>query len=188
MVQAQPKLANVMRFQSDQADVAESDVTELLKLYKRHPVWRVDYPIPVPASYSHVRSTIRQSNTHLSSHVLPTNPSSPLRHSASAPSMGHPFSLHTEVPGLAPANTVDVDLHPEGVELAPSLSTTTLDASKDTVDPDMYAQADPQLLEYVKERPVTWDDLKTRPPLFPGEDGGDWQFSSAEQIIRGEWP
>jgi hypothetical protein len=192
MVQAQPKLANVMRFQSDQADIAESDVTELLKLYKRHPVWREDYPTRVPASYSHVRSTIRQANTHPSSHVLATIPSSPppLHPSASAPSMGHSFNLHTEVPGLTPrssANTVDVDLHPEGVGLAPSLSTTTLDASKDTVNPDMYAQADPQLLEYVKERAVTWDDLKTRPPLFPGEDGGDWQFSSAEQIIRGEW-
>jgi hypothetical protein len=68
---------------------------------------------------------------------------------------------------------LDADLHPEGVGLAPSSSTTTLDASEDTgIDPDMYSQADPQLLEYVKERAVTWDDLKTRPPLFPGDDGG----------------
>jgi hypothetical protein len=105
--------------------------------------------------------------------------------------MGHHFNLHLEVPGLTPsssASTVDADLHPEGLGLAPSLSTTMLDAPENTgVDPDMSAQADPQLLEYVKERAVTWDDLKTRPPLFPGEDGGNWQFSSAEQIIRGEW-
>ena len=165
MVQAQPKLANVTRFQSNQADVAESDVTGLLKLYQRHPERREDYPIPVPASYSHVRSAIPRPNILPSSHVLPTIPSSP--------------------PPLQPSAS---DLHPEGVRLAPSSSTTTLDASEDTgVDPDMYAQADPQLLEYVKERAVTWDDLKTRPPLFPGVDGGDWQFSSAEQIIRGEW-
>jgi len=181
MVQAQPKLANVTRFQCNQADVAESDVTGLLKLYQRHPERREDYPIPVPASYSHVRSAIPRPNTHPSSHVFPTIPSSlpPLQPSASAPSMGHRFGLHLEVPGLTPsssASTVDADLHPEGVQLAPSSSTTTLDASEDTgVDPDMYAQADPQLLEYVKERAVTWDDLKTRPPLFPGVDGGDWQ-------------
>ena len=39
----------------------------------------------------------------------------------------------------------------------------------------MYAQADPQLVECIiikVERAVTWDDLKTRPPLFPGVEGG----------------
>jgi len=43
---------------------------------------------------------------------------------------------------------------------------------------------DPQLIEYTKEQAVTWEDLKTRPPLFPGEDGGIWQFSTAEEVIR----
>jgi hypothetical protein len=71
MVQAQSKLANVTRSQSNQADIAELDVTGLLKLYQRHPVWREDYPIPVPVSYSHVRSAVRQSSTHPSSHLPP---------------------------------------------------------------------------------------------------------------------
>lgn len=191
MVQAQPHLANVTRLKSNKANVAESDVTGLLNLYQRHPGRREDF-ITVPASYSGAASAI-QASAHPSSHVLPTIPSSPpaSHPSASAPSMVHGFNLHLEVPGLTPnssASTVDGDLHPEALGLAPSLSTTTLDAPDDTgVDPDMDAQADPQLLEYVKERAVTWDDLKTRPPLFPGEDGGNWQFSSAEQIIRGEW-
>jgi len=55
------------------------------------------------------------------------------------------------------------------------------------VDPDWDVRPDPQLLEYVRERAVTWEDLKNRPLLFPGEGGGSWQFSSAEQVIRGEW-
>jgi hypothetical protein len=49
------------------------------------------------------------------------------------------------------------------------------------VDSDIM---DPQLIEYTKERAVTWEDLKTRPPLFPGEGGGTWQFSNAEEVIR----
>jgi len=43
---------------------------------------------------------------------------------------------------------------------------------------------DPQLIEYAKERAVTWEDVKTRPRLFPGVDGGTWQFSTAEEVIR----
>ena len=60
-------------------------------------------------------------------------------------------------------------------------------ASEDPkTDPDLHPGTDPQLLEYVNERAMT-RDLKNRPPLFPGEEGGTWLFSSAEQIIRGEW-
>lgn len=51
---------------------------------------------------------------------------------------------------------------------------------------DLDMEPDMQLLVYAKERAVTWDDLKSRSPLFPGEEGGMWQFSSAEQVIRGE--
>jgi len=71
--------------------------------------------------------------------------------------------------------------HLEMPELTPSSSANTM-ASEDTeIDPDLM---DPQLIEYAKERAVTWEDLKTRPPLFPGEDGGTWQFSNAEDVIR----
>jgi hypothetical protein len=49
-----------------------------------------------------------------------------------------------------------------------------MDASEDTEAP-----TDPQLLEYIKERAVTWEDLKSRPPIFPG----DWQFSSGRLAI-----
>lgn len=80
------------------------------------------------------------------------------------------------------------DLHPELPRLTPNSSASTESASEDTdIDPDVRVEADLQLLEYIKERAVTWEDLKNRPPLFPGVEGGTWQFSSAEQIIRGEW-
>jgi hypothetical protein len=62
------------------------------------------------------------------------------------------------------------DLHPEVLELTPSSSASTDGASGDTeVDPDLHAGTDPQLLKYVKERAMTWEDLRNRPPLFPGE-------------------
>ena len=141
IVQAQPKLADGARLRSPQADVAESDLTQL---YRRNPVRRDNYPAleVAPASYFDVLNS-QQQHTHPSSHVLSTNPSSPpsLQPSASAPSMGHGFSLHPEVSGLTPsssASTVDANLHPKGVGFAPSSSTTTLDASEDTgVDPDL---------------------------------------------------
>ncbi len=192
MVQAQRNLCNSARLKSNKVDAAQLDVNILLDLYQRHP-GRREHLAPAPASYFHAITVLQQPNTHPGSHVLPTIPSSPplLHPSSSAPSMGHRFDLHPEVPELTPsssARTVDGDLHPGGLELSRSSSTTTLDASEDTgVDPDMDAQEDLQLLEYAKERAMTWDDLKTRPPLFPGQDGGTWQFSSAEQIIRGEW-
>ena len=53
MVQAQPHLANVMRLVSDKANVAEEEITTLLKLYQRRPGGGEDNnPIVVPASYS----------------------------------------------------------------------------------------------------------------------------------------
>lgn len=48
---------------------------------------------------------------------------------------------------------------------------------------DLYAR-DIQLLEYAKERSVTWEDLKNRPLLFGGEEVGPWRFASADDICR----
>jgi len=153
------------------ADEAETQITALLKLYRRQPGGVGNIPIPDPTSYAPISRMIQQPNTHPSAHVLATVPSSPPLHpSTSAPvtSYGHD---HLEVPGLTPSSSGSTD-----------------GASEDTeVDPDLHAGTDLQLLEYVKERAMSWEDLKNRQPLFPGEEGGTWQFSSAEQIIRGEW-
>ncbi|KAF5376272.1 hypothetical protein D9615_008557 [Tricholomella constricta] len=173
MLQAQPHLANVMRLASAKADEAQEEITTLIQLYHRQPRGGADNRIAIPASYPLIVRTMEEPNNYPSAHVLPTIPRSPppSHPSASAPSMQDSFDLHPEVPGLTPSS-----------------SASTIGVSDDTeVDPDMYGGTDLQLLEYAKEPPMTWEDLKNRPPLFPGEEGGDWQFCSAEQIIRGEW-
>jgi hypothetical protein len=66
--------------------------------------------------------------------------------------------------------------------LTPSSSASTDDLSQ--TEDDEYAGADIQLAEYAKERSITWEDLKNRPPLFGGEDLGPWRFASADDICR----
>ena len=163
MVHAQPHLSSLIRLDTDRAAAAQSDVTLLLTLYKRIPGGKQDNSITVSAAYDS-GSMVQRLPSHSSIHVLPTMASSPPSSSPPlAPSRRSSF--HLEIPGLTPSS-----------------SANTMDASEDT-----ETSTDPQLLEYSKERAVTWEDLKSRPPIYPGEGGGDWQFSSAEQIIRGEW-
>ncbi len=66
--------------------------------------------------------------------------------------------------------------------LTPS-SSASIDDLSQTEDAE-YAGADIQLAEYAKERSVTWEDLKNRPPLFAGEELGPWRFASADDICR----
>ncbi len=163
MIQAQPHLCNVVRRRTDRANAAQSEVNTLLELYQRRPGAGCNNPIIVPVAYD-LTSTMRQyNNNHPSAHVLPIIPSSPppSHPTTSAPPISFGFDRHL------------------------GLSASTMDAPEDTeVDPDI---TDQQLLEYIKEPAVTWEDLKTRPPFFPGVGGGTWQFSCVEQIIRGEW-
>jgi hypothetical protein len=64
-------------------------------------------------------------------------------------------------------------------------SASTDDSSQtEDADVDLYAGADIQLMEYAKERSITWEDLKNRPPLFGGEEQGPWRFASADDICR----
>ena len=164
MIQAQPHLCSSARIRTDRADAAQSDVNRLLELYRRRPRGSYNNPIIVPVGY-HPASAMQPYNNHPSAHVLFTISSSP---PPSHPTTSAPISFgsgrHLEKPGFTPSS-----------------STSTM-ASEDTeTDPDLM---DPQLIEYTKERAVTWEDLKTRPSLFPGEDGGTWQFSTAEDVIR----
>ena len=70
-------------------------------------------------------------------------------------------------------------------DLSPSSSAST-DISGQTEGPDLklYPERDLQLIEYAKERSITWEDLKTRPPLFGGEEQGFWRFASADDVCR----
>jgi hypothetical protein len=70
-----------------------------------------------------------------------------------------------------------------GLTLSSSTSTDVLSQTEDA-DDNLYAGADIQLMEYTKERSITWEDLKNRPALFGGEDQGPWRFASADDICR----
>ena len=165
MIQAQPHLCSAARRRTDRADAAQSDVNRLLELYQRRPRAGCNNPINVPAAYHPASAMQPYDNNHPSAHILPTIPSSqPLSHPTTSVPTSFGFGRHLEMPGLTPSS-----------------SASTM-ASEDTeTDPDLM---DPQLIEYTKEQAVTWEDLKTRPRLFPGEDGGTWQFSTAEEVIR----
>jgi hypothetical protein len=167
MVQAQPHLANATRLLSEKADEADVQITTLLKLYRKQPGGVSSTPIPIPASYARM---IEQLDAH---HVSETSPSPPhpSNPTVPAPSVAYGFDFHSAVPGPTSSSFARTD-----------------GASEDTeADPDLHNETDLQLLEYAKERAMSWEDLKNRPPLFPGEEGGTWQFYCAEQIIRREW-
>jgi len=70
-----------------------------------------------------------------------------------------------------------------GLTPSSSASTDVLSQTEDA-DVNLYARADIELMEYAKERSVTWEDLKNRPPLFGGEEQGPWRFASADDICR----
>jgi len=97
MIQAQPHLASAIRLQSEKADVADTQITTLIKLYQRQPAGVGNDPItvPVPASYASIAGMMGQPNTHPSACVFTMIPSSlPLSHSsASPPLMSYCFSL-----------------------------------------------------------------------------------------------
>jgi hypothetical protein len=82
-----------------------------------------------------------------------------------APDHSISFAKDDRVPGLTRSSSASID----------NLSPT---------EDDEYAEADIQLAEYEKERSITWEDLKNRPPLFGGEELGPWRFFSADDICR----
>ena len=165
MIQAQPHLCSSARLRTDRADAAQSDVNRLLELYRRRPRAGCNSPVIVPVGYHPASAMQPYNNSHPSAPVLPTISSSPppSHPTASAP-ISFGFGRHLEMPGLTPSS-----------------SASTVASEDAETDPDLV---DPQLIEYTQERAVTWEELKTRPPLFPGEDGGTWQFSTAEEVIR----
>jgi hypothetical protein len=172
MVEAQPRLSSVTRLQTVKGDAAEMQITTLLKLYQRKPGTHFN-PRPlisVPDGYDTFATELEQPNTHPSARMLPGSPQLP----DSIPPRSTLFALDgpdPDVPGLTPSSSASTDL--------------TSEAHEGGVD--LYTGADMQSLEYAKEPAMTWEDLKTRPPLFGGEGAGTWRFASADQICHGEW-
>ena len=82
----------------------------------------------------------------------------------------------------APAHSIS--LAKDGPMPASSSASTDDWSQTEGADVDLYAGADIQLAEYAKERSITWEDLKNRPPLFGSEELGLWRFSSADDICR----
>jgi len=164
MVEAEPHLSSVTRLQSSKGNVAEPQISTLLRLYRRQPGQHSTPAISVPNNYEASCALLEQPNTQLSARILTAIPSSPeLTNTAPA----HPVSFAKDdpMPGITPAFT-DV------------LSQT------EDADVNLYARTDIELMEYAKEPSVTWEDLKNRPPLFGGEELGPWRFASADDICR----
>jgi len=149
--------------------MAETDVSTLLRLYRRQPSGRPN-PSPmnalsVPENYEAFSAWLEQPNSHPNARILTSIPSSPPP--ATAP--GH---------FMSPVNESSPDL------TLSSSTSTDISCQADRPDFQLYPENDSQLMEYVKERSITWEDLKTRPPLVGGEEQGFWRFSSAEDVCR----
>jgi len=167
MVEAEPHLSSVTRLQSPKGDIAESQIATLLRLYRRQPGHSNLTPISVPTNYKDFCAQLEQPNSQPNARVSTGIPGSPpLVNTAPAPSIS--FAKDDPMPGPTP-----------NASASTNVSSQTEDA-----DIDLYARADIQLVEYAKERSVTWEDLKNRPPLFGGEELGPWRFASVDDICR----
>lgn len=169
MVEAEPHLSSVTRLQSPKGDVAEPQIATLLRLYRRQPgpYSNLTPSISVPSNYEAFCTQLEQPNIQPSAYILTTIPSSPPPMNT-APAHSISFAKDDLMPGLTPSS---------------SASTDVLSQTEDA-DVNLYARADIELMEYAKERSVTWEDLKNRPPLFGGEEQGPWRFASADDICR----
>jgi hypothetical protein len=170
MVQAEPHLSSVTRLRSSNGDIAEPQIATLLRLYRRQ-LGQCPNLLPaisVPNNYEAFCAHLEQPNTQPSTHILTAIPSSPPPINT-APAHSILFAKNDPIPGLTPSSLADV------------LSQT------EDADINLYAGADIQLMEYAKERSITWEDLKNRPPLFGGEEQGPWHFASADDICRSKW-
>ncbi|KAM6503830.1 hypothetical protein JOM56_000773 [Amanita muscaria] len=161
MVEAEPYLSSVTRVQSSKGDAAESQISTLLRLYRRQPgqYSSLTPVLSIPNNYEAFCTELEQPNTRSSARAVPSSP----------PVMNAP------TPSISFAE----------VGLTPSPSTSTdVSSQPEDADVDLYAGADIQLMEYAKERSVTWEDLKNRPPLFGGEEVGPWRFATIAPLFH----
>ena len=172
MVEAEPYLSTVTRLQSSKGDAAEPQICTLLRLYRRQPGQHSNLTptVSVPSGYEAFCAQLEQPNTQLSARILTAIPSSS-EHVDTASAYFISFAKDDPIPGLTPSSSVSADVSSQAED----------------ADVDLYAGADIELIEYAKERSVTWEDLKNRPPLFGGEEQGPWRFASADDICRSKW-
>lgn len=163
MVEAEPHLSKVTRLLIPKGDIAEAQVTTLLRLYRRQPGPCSSLAaISVQSEYKNIYTQV-EANSRPSARILTAIPSSP-------PLMTSP-----------PTHLMSFTKDPMPGLTLNSSDSTVVSQTEDGGDP--YA-GDKQLAEYAKEQSVTWEDLSNRPPLFGGEEQGPWRFASAEDICR----
>lgn len=169
MVEAEPHLSTVTRVQSLKGDEAEPQISALLRLYRREPAGRssTSPAIFVPSDYNSLCAMLEQPNSNPSARILTTVPSSP--------------PPTTDPPPFTPLAFGPIP------DLTPSSSTST-DITSQLDDADLNRSAKPdsdiQLMEYMKEASVSWEELNNRPPLFGGEEVGLWRFASTDDVCR----
>jgi hypothetical protein len=171
MVEAAPYLADPFRIRTTKGDTAQTQISILIQLYQRKPGMPSNLApyIPAPANYVEI-SNMLESHIHPSARVLSSIPSSP----PMAPTHFTAFGLDgpgSDVPHLTPSSST-------------STNVTSVSSDSPEVDADFYIGADVKLLEYAREEAVTWEDLRTRPPLFGGEDVGKYRYASVDEICR----
>jgi len=167
MVQAEPHLSSVTRLQSPRGDIAEPQIATLLRLYRRQPgLYRNSKTaISVPDNYEAFCEQLEQPDTQPNAYIFKNAISN-------LPLQAHSSSLAND--GSLPSLTV----------YSRSSTCTNFLPLAEHAGIDPYAGADLQLMEYVQERSITWEELKTRTPVFGGEEQGLLRFASAEDACR----
>ena len=144
-------------------------MSTLSRLYRRqpsgHPTPSPMNAISVPENYEAFCALLEQPNSHPNARILTSIPSSPPP--ATAP-----------VHFMSSANDGPPDLTPT------ASASTDISCQNEGPDLKLYPEEDLQLMDCAKERSITWEDLKTRLPLFGGEDKGFWRFASADDVCR----
>jgi len=204
MVEALAHFGVINRFRNPRVDLAAFQVQHLMELYKRHPSRVSDTSIVVPVDYSAVAASYSNSNLFPISHSLPLIPGSPPSPDESVVNYNPDETSSLTGKRDAIFDTLDyarsgddpqnqkrtTHQHPPAdiPALIPSssMSTITSDVESSPVCNEPQAH-DAELEAYSKEPGVTWQDIKYRPRLTSGDVNSIWRFSTAEDIIRGEY-
>jgi hypothetical protein len=180
MLEAHTHFTNVTRIRTAETDLAALQVTELMKLYNRTPCGQTSQPlVSPPASALRILYSLnQQQNIFPTSSVFPTIPGSPSLSSAQQ----HTTSFAQHTASLAP-DSQEPNVPGSTLSLSTSTNASSDASGFDQVD-SAYENADPQLLDYAREPAMSWENLKNRPPLFPGVQVDSGRFETAEDVCR----
>jgi hypothetical protein len=201
LVEAQSRINLITRLKNARTNSAQYEVNLLLELYDRRPGRLLASGISTQANSQSdaISSYLTNHRRPPVSRNLPTILGSPTfdnnilgQHMTASSSFPD-----GQFPAPAPSSSFSADGAPSSRSggqspiLTPHSSFSTDIVSDDPLTPYIFdndaRDVDALSQAYMKERAVTWDELKTRPLVSSSEGDGVWRFSSAEQIIRGEW-